>query len=192
MPLQTLQLGGFSDIGGIKLCMQVLAIYPFALLKTIIISSDSEVSPGVDSICFIDHITPLLHLSLLRHVELRLPHHIFAFIDEHLYRMGFSWPDIIQLKLRFDTLVSPDSPNIRCVREFLRLCPGLRTLELPVMNMNDIAENLAHHDWSNSALNRLIVDELLRDHDIPDGDIDEAMRAAFPTLNPVEAAYSPE
>ncbi len=192
MPLQTLRLGGFADTGGIKLCMQVLATYPLALLKTIVISSDSEILPGVDNMGFIDIITPLLHLSWLRHVELCLPHHTFAFIDGHLLRMGFSWPDIIHLKIRFDALYSPDIPNTHCIHEFLCLCPRLRTLELPVMNINDIADNLAHYDWSKSDLDCLIIDELLRDPDMPPADIDDAMRVAFPTLNLRQAAYSLE
>lgn len=191
MPLETLQLGGFSDIGGIRLCMQVLAILPFALLRTITISSDSEVVPAGDQ-SFIAHIAPLLSLSGLRHLELRLPYHTFAFIDEHLHRMGVSWPDIVDLQLCFETLDSPDYPNTRCVREVICLCPSLRTLELPVMDISDIVDNVARYDWSKSNLDCLIIDELLRDPDMPDTDIDNALRAAFPTLIPRQAPYSLE
>lgn len=190
IPLQMLGLGGFSDIGGIKLCMQILAIYPFASLRTICIRSQSEVVPP-ESDEFIDHISPLLLLSSLQHVELFLPNHTFALFDEHVFRMGYCWPHIVDLLVHFTALEKSPFPDTYCVRELLCLCPHLRTLELPVMEITDTGDNLARQDWPDSDLDCLIIDKLRTHRDLLAADVDDAMYAAFPTLVPCNIVYAP-
>lgn len=181
LPLKILGLGGFSDVGGVSLCMRVLTICPFALLDTVTISSDSPFKPAGD-LRIILHIAPLLLLPRLRRVVLDLPHHGFTLDGTELLDMGRCWRDIVDLQLSFEPLEKSPFPDTYAVRDLLSLCPLLTTLKLAAVDLTDTAENLDHYDWPESSIDYLSITRLYHYQNVSDAAVTAALDAAFPTL----------
>lgn len=180
LPLKILGLGGFSDVGGVSLCMRVLTICPFALLDTVTISSDSPFKPAGD-LRIILHIAPLLLLPRLRRVVLDLPHHILELDSEDLLEMGRSWPSINDLQVLFETSQGT-FPHPQAVCDLLKLCPCLTTLRLPAMVLTDTADNLVLGSWPKSSLRSLSIHRVYSYSNISDAAFAEALKEAIPIL----------
>ncbi|EMD34824.1 hypothetical protein CERSUDRAFT_117002 [Gelatoporia subvermispora B] len=75
-------------------------------------------------------IRPLLSMSHLEDVNIKLHGRSLSFRSTDLLLLAQRWPHIASLTIRFDPVGKSESPALKDVVEFSRMCPTLHTLIL--------------------------------------------------------------
>lgn len=179
--MRDLDLGSFLGHGSIDLCVDILPVYATRSLQSIRLSSTST-KLFTRSAKLIQHIRPLLGLSGLRRINLHFPNHVLLFTSEQLLQLGSSWPFATDIKLSFRSMEDYPAPDVRSLGPLTLLCPYLKHLTVPTLEVVRGPGNLVIRRDPNSRLTTISVGQIIRPVNVANASIAHALCDAFPRL----------